>query len=47
MLFTNSQTMEYRNKSIRAFAYSGIAMDRNLLEHIHTPMDMLFNKMCQ
>jgi len=40
-----SQTMEYRNKSIRSFVWSGIAMDRNLLNHVHTPMDIIFKKM--
>ncbi len=39
-----SQTMEYRNKSIRSFVWSGIGTDRNLLEHVKTPMDVLFNK---
>jgi len=39
------QTMEYRNKSIRAYVYSGIAAERNLLEQVKTPMDVLFNKL--
>lgn len=40
-----SQTMDYRNKSIRSFVWSGIGTDRNLLEHVKTPMDVVFNKM--
>jgi len=39
-----SQTMEYRNKSIRSFVWSGIGTDKNILERIVTPMDLLFKK---
>jgi integrase/recombinase XerD len=38
------QTLRYRYKSMRSFVHSGISTDRNLLEHIRTPMDVLFNK---
>jgi site-specific recombinase XerD len=38
------QTMMYRNKSMRSFVLSGIAGDKNLLESLPTPMDVLFNK---
>lgn len=39
------QTLEYRNKSMRSYVQSGIATDRNLLDRIETPMDVLFHKM--
>ncbi|HAS55347.1 MAG TPA: hypothetical protein DCS42_15070 [Nitrospiraceae bacterium] len=38
------QTLIYRHKSMRSFVHSGIATDRNLLESVPTPMDILFNK---
>jgi integrase/recombinase XerD len=40
-----SQTMEYRNKSIRSFVWSGIATDKNLMAHVQTPLDVLFKKL--
>lgn len=39
-----AQTMEYRNKSIRSFVWSGVGTERNLFEHVKTPLDALFNK---
>ncbi len=39
-----AQTLLYRFKSMRSFVHSGIATERNLLEQIPTPMDVLFNK---
>ena len=38
------QTLLYRHKSMRAFVHSGISTDRNLLEHVPTPMDVLFHR---
>lgn len=40
-----AQTMEYRNKSIRSFVWSGVGTERNLFEHVKTPMDALFNRL--
>lgn len=40
-----TQTMEYRNKSIRAFVWSGVGADRNLFERVKTPLDPLFNRL--
>jgi integrase/recombinase XerD len=39
-----AQTMEYRNKSIRSFVWSGVGTERNLFEHIKTPLDPIFNR---
>src|SRR3990170_375847 len=39
------QTLRYRHRSMRSFVYSGISRERNLLEVVPTPMDVLFNKM--
>ena len=39
-----AQTMEYRNKSIRSFVWSGVGAEKNLFEQIKTPMDALFNR---
>jgi integrase/recombinase XerD len=39
------QTMEYRNKSIRAFVWSGVGADKNLFENVKTPLDTLFDKL--
>ena len=38
------QTLEYRNKSMRAYIQSGIATDKNILQRVETPMDVVFNK---
>lgn len=40
-----TQTMEYRNKSVRAFVWSGAGTDRNLFGQVKTPLDALFNRM--
>lgn len=41
------QTLAYRNQSSRAYIHSGIATDRNLLERVQTPMDIVFKKVRQ
>ena len=41
---TVQQTLEYRNKSTRAYIQSGSATDKNLLERIETPMEVFIQK---
>jgi integrase/recombinase XerD len=40
-----SQTMEYRNKSIRAFVWAGAGGDKNLFENVKTPLDGLYSRL--
>lgn len=39
-----AQTLEYRHRSMRSYVFSGISGEKNLLENMPTPMDVLFKR---